>query len=270
MAAFRHRQASRYFLVFFLGALLLWGCGPKQVPLSGPVRQQAEQALHKVRARKCPLRLDGDLTLRWRFLTRKSTLRAMVQLASPDRIRLTIADPLGRPGFILVSSDEEFRAVVVPEGKAYVGSTNSQIREQYLPLALRSKDLFAWLGGGLPAGRMHLHGIFTQENMAGIWYELSFEGDENRVRHKILLDTDRSVIRQHLLIGENGEQLCGVTYSDFRPLGECLWPFALTLQSNGPTGEITLRYTRLNPVADFPEQTFQLNFPPSFTVERVE
>ncbi len=248
--------------------VLLAGCAgrlPPATPLAAGDEPLARERLDRFLARSCPGGLDADVTLSWQGYGNHRAVAATLQAGRPGLLRLAVNDPLGRPLLLVVTDGRRFTLVDVTAREATVGPVDSPFWRRYVPAAVHGRDLFAWLTGLLPAGRMEVLAVLRSVDNSDYWFVLD-HGDT--LRHRVRLDPERLLVREHMVLDSGGRILLDVVYTYGRADGPCPLPSSLQVTGRDLSGTFTLVLDRVYSRKTVAETAFRLRLPPHYTVHR--
>ncbi len=251
-----------------LGLVLLAGCAgrlPPAAPLAPAEEPQARALLDRFLARTCPQALDADVTLAWQGYGNQRAVAATLQARQPGRLRLAVNDPLGRPLLLLVTDGRRFTLVDVTRKEANAGPLDSAFWRQYVPAAVHGRDLFAWLTGLLPAGRMEIRSVLRSTENSDYWFVLDY-GDG--ILHRVRLDPERLLVREHLLLDAGDRMILEAVYTYGGPEDPCPLPATIRITGHDLKGAFSLAVDRVYTRKSVAETAFRVNLPPHFTIHR--
>ncbi|PIE57010.1 MAG: hypothetical protein CSA34_01530 [Desulfobulbus propionicus] len=169
------------------------GCAipPSVLTLTPEEAGEARDLLTRFTTLERPVALDADVHLSWETLTGTQSVDATVQAVLPDKLRLSLLDPLGRPFFILASDGTTYRALDISEAIIHTGTVASGSWQEYFPVDIPAELLVSTMLGTLcqeqteltPAGR---------DQAGNYWYDGRSSGQDVRVlldRHSARLKT---------------------------------------------------------------------------------
>ncbi len=256
-------------LLLLFCLVLLPACAtrlPPATPLTGGDEQPGRELLARFLAASCPGGLDADVTLAWQGYGNHRQVAAVLQAQTPGLVRLSVNDPLGRPLLLLVIDGRRFTLVDVSREQATIGSMDSSFWHQYMPAAVRGRDLFAWLTGRLPAGPMQVIEVLRSTENSDYWFVLDY-GDG--LRHRVRIDPQRLLLRDHLLLDARGRVVLDViyTYGQDRD-GACPLPLSLEATGRDLSGSFSLAVDRVYSRGNVADSVFRLHLPPHYSVDR--
>jgi hypothetical protein len=163
---------------------------------------------------------------------------------APDRLRLELIDPVGRPRLIFTSSGRkpgtigQMGLLVHSEGKFYVGDASPRNLGRVLPLGLGLPEVFTLLAGGTPLIR-HTYG--RVDWLAGPGqYRLRLGGDPGGMYQVLwFAGPDLNLVRSEVL-DKKSQVLFRAVFSDFRPVGQQRFPMHLVMSV--PSGKVLVEF----------------------------
>jgi outer membrane lipoprotein-sorting protein len=176
----------------------------------------------------------------------KGTARQAVAVDAPDRFRLELFSPIGIVS--LVTTDGHNLAAYFPQDKVlYRGAATPTNTARFIQLALSASEITGLLLGLPVLPDQREAGVVRFDEDAG-WYRLDLPLTEGDVQ---TLAFDQKTLR---LLGwevRNGEGavLARVTLSDYRPVRNQEFPFAIELSDKQGKQEAAITYEQveLNP-----------------------
>ncbi len=256
-------------LLLLLCLVLVPACAtrlPPATPLTGRDEQPGREVLARFLAASCPGGLDADVTLAWQGYGNHRQVAAVLQAQTPGLVRLSVNDPLGRPLLLLVTDGRRFTLVDVPREQATVGPVDSSFWHQYMPAAVRGRDLFAWLTGRLPAGPVRVCSVLRSTENSDYWFVLDYD---DGLRHRVRIDPERLLLRDHLLLDTRDRVVLDVmyTYGQDRA-GKCPLPASLEASGRDLSGTFSLAVDRVYSRKPVAATLFRLQLPSHFSIEK--
>lgn len=113
-----------------------------------PSPAQAIQRLEERRQAVRSLVLQGEISLSG--AQGEFSGEALIQGQYPDRLRVEVSGPFGRPVLSLISNGAWLIAVDYQAGRAYAGRASRRNLARFLGLALSLREVYALLSGAVP------------------------------------------------------------------------------------------------------------------------
>ena len=263
--------------------LLSGGCAtlPATRPLAELQQQQVVAQFQEAMARQqdCPCCLDAQVRLSLKSLVQNGTISGFVQAKAPSFLKFTGLNPLGQPMLFLVTDGTFFRYVSVPEGKGYEGLVTAAAFKKYAPPGFDPAHGFYWLAGRLAPEKPRIFSVAQDpEEQSLFWLELAYAVDDfegKPLRHHVLFDPARQVIRRHLVADADGRIMVDVRYDDYAKPSEggsdnCRLPGLITIHANHNGALMELTLGDWLPDADFSAGDFRVDLPLGFQLVPVE
>ncbi len=226
--------------------------------------------------------LDVDVSVSGWFNDHTGKLSGYLQGMEPGYLKFIALNPLGQPILILLTNGKIFKFLNVPEGKAYVGSVNSETFKKFAPPGFDPEFSYYWLIGRLPPGDFEILNVRRDREQDVYWLQIRYE--QPGLESMILFDPEELVLRRHILMSDSGDHLVDLVYKDYQPgyvrekqlsdsdqelivslySGEklCKIPTKLTVSSSlGAEKRIDLKLFSFIPEAEFSPVDFELEIP---------
>ncbi len=209
-----------------LGACATLPGGPQIGVLPSPA--QAIQRLEDRRRAVRSLVLQGEISLRGS--RGESSGEALIQGQYPDRLRVEVSGPFGRPVLSLISNGAWLIAVDYQAGRAYAGRASRRNLARFLGLALSLREVYALLSGSVPLLARPEHSRLTPGPEPG-QATLHLLGAGGSLAQKIVFALrDYTVLRAHLQQWGRAESL-QVRFGDFSSTPQGLRiPYRISVQ----------------------------------------
>ena len=224
---------------------------------------------HEFARLNCGRELDADLSLEFTLLGRVTHARGMILAAPPALLRYTTLDPLDRPLNILVTDGRSYTLVDNQEGRAVTGPVGAGPWGEYLPGAIRARDLPPLLTGRVTGDRVSVDAVRGDpDSPSTAWL---IQEPVNGVSQVIGFDRDRGVLLQHRYLDGDGSALLDVRYREYEQDGSgCLRPKQVEVRGASVRGTLVIRYDRFYPTTEMDPARFRLRIPDHYTVRTVE
>ena len=280
-----------FLLVSAVPLLLLQGCA-RSVLQTYPVSEQETQFAasaftrytHYQDACACCLdaEVDAAVSVSGWFSNHTGKLSGYLQAMEPGYIKFVALNPLGQPILILLTNGKTFKSLNVLEGKAYIGSVNSETFRKFAPSGFDPDFSYYWLTGRLPPGDIDILKVRRDKEQNGYWLQVRY--GQSGLDNMILFDPEEFVVLRHIIMSARGDHLVDVVYEDYQPghvrekhladrgqemIGSsdfneelCKIPTKLSVSSNsGAEKKIDLKLFSFIPDAEFSPDDFQLEIP---------
>ena len=160
--------------------------------------------------------VDAAVSVSGWFSNHTGKLTGYLQAMEPGNIKFVGINPLGQPILIFVTTGKIFKILNVLEGKAYIGSSNSETFKKFAPSGFDPEFSYYWLTGRLPPGDIDILKVSRDKEQNGYWLQ---------VRHvqfgldsMILFDPEESVVLRHIIMSDRGDHLVDLVYGDYQPV----------------------------------------------------
>jgi len=223
--------------------------------------------------------LDAEAAVTVQAWFRSGVINGYLQAQSPAELKFVGLDPLGRPLLALVTDGDSFRLAQVAEAKIYEGNTAAAGFRRYLPAGIDPAALFAWLTGHPPLERAAINEVIRDHEGRGYWLDLTDYGsardDSPSPRLRVLFAPESGLIRQVLLLDQEGRPKAEIGYHDYRSLATPDGPSRLlphrleVISRQGRNGTIAVTLAEPSATCRFAAEEFRLRVPPGFELVQV-
>jgi hypothetical protein len=284
--------ALLYHIIFAVLLLLLQGCARpvlQTLPASEDEIQFAASAFksYKILQEECACCLDAEvdavLSVSGRFSnnhTRK--LSGYLQAMEPGYIKFVALNPLGQPFLILLTNGKIFKSINVLEGKAYLGSVNSETFKKIVPPGFDPGFSYYWLTGRLVPGDVEIVKVRRDRKQNGYWLQIRYE--QSGTESMILFNPEESLVLRQIVMSASGDYLVDLVYGEYQArhmkekgVGDraseitgstdsreelCKIPTKLSVSSSvGAEKKIDLEFFSIIPDTEFSPDDFVLEIP---------
>jgi hypothetical protein len=223
---------------------------------------------------RCCLDAEVDATLSvsgW-FSNHTDKLSGYLQARESGNIKFVALNPLGQPVLILMTNGKVFKSLNIFQGKAYVGSTDSETFRKFVPPGIHPELAYYWLTGGIPLQDMEIKEIGRDRDDNGYWLQIQYK--ESELNSLILFDPVNLVVLRHIFINNNGDHLVDLEYGEYpseKPDMEfCRFPREIRISStSGTNKEMTLKLYAIIPDAEFSAEDLDIEIPENFELHFV-
>jgi len=226
--------------------------------------------------------IDVDVSVSGWFSNHTGKLSGYLQSMEPGYIKFVALNPLGQPILILLTNGEIFKFLNVLEGKAYMGSVNSETFKKIAPPGFDPEFSYYWLTGRLPPGDFEILKVRRDKEQDAYWLQIRYE--EPGLESMILFDPKELVLLRHIIMSDRGDHLVDLAYEDYQPghvreklssnsdqeiivsiySGKklCKIPAKISVSSNsGAEKRIDIKLFSFIPEAEFSPGDFELEIP---------
>ena len=290
----RFSSGALLHLLFLLSVslLLLQGCA-RPVLQTYPASEQEAQLTASAFTRyqkiyqdecACCLDAEADATVSvsgW-FSNHTGKLSGYLQAMEPGYIKFVALNPLGQPIFIFLTNGKFFKGLNILEGRAYMGSVNSEIFKKFAPPGFDPGFTYYWLTGKLPPGDIEILKVRRDKEHNGYWLQVRHE--QSGIDRMILFDPEEFVILRHIIMSDRGDHVVDLLYEGYQPgyvrekqlaakdqgmIGSsdlkeklCKIPTKIRVSSNsGAEKRIDLKLFSFIPGTEFSPDDFELEIP---------
>ncbi|MBM4287451.1 MAG: DUF4292 domain-containing protein [Deltaproteobacteria bacterium] len=256
MKACHHQKPG---LVLCLCLLCLAACARLPAPPPGdrPVVRSAQDLLQQLEARAEDIqsfRARGHVAVV--SPQRSFSGNALLTKQKPDQIRVDVVNFWGHPVVAFITSDQEIKFMVYPEGKLYRGPATTTNLARFIPLLVSLEDFMAFLTGGI-AFEHYGDPLLTEAKTADFYYlELSSRLRDERVRLTVEAQTLNIVAAQWQ--DSQGQDLLQAEFGQFITQGQISGPREVTLSSGDRNTQLRVRYRDLTYNAPLSPGAFEL------------
>jgi len=232
----------------------------------------------------CCLDAEADATVSvsgW-FSNHAGKFSGYLQAMEPGYIKFVALNPLGQPIFIFLTNGKFFKGLNVLEGRAYMGSVNSETFKKFAPPGFDPGFSYYWLTGKLPPGDIEILEVRRDKEHNGYWLQVRHE--QSTIDHMILFDPEEFVILRHIIMSDRGDHVVDLLYEGYQPgylrekqlaardqgmIGSsdlkeklCKIPTKIRVSSNsGAEKRIDLKLFSFIPGTEFSPDDFELEIP---------
>ena len=284
--------ALLYHIIFAVLLLLLQGCARpilQTLPASEDEIQFAASAFtsYKILQDECACCLDAEVDAAlsvsgWFSNNHTRKLSGYLQAMEPGYIKFVALNPLGQPFLILLTNGKIFKSVNVLEGKAYLGSVNSETFKKFVPPGFDPGFSYYWLTGRLVPGDVEILKVRGDRKQNGYWLQIRYE--QSGTESMILFNPEESVVLRQIVMSASGDYLVDLVYGEYQArhmkekgVGDraseitgstdsreelCKIPTKLSVSSSvGAEKKIDLELFSIIPDAEFSPDDFVLEIP---------
>jgi len=283
--------ALLYHIIFAVLLLLLQGCARpvlQTLPASEDEIQFVASAFtsYKILQDECACCLDAEadaaLSVSGWFSNHTGKLSGYLQAMEPGYIKFVALNPLGQPFLILLTNGKNFKSVNVLEGKAYLGSVNSETFKKIVPPGFDPGFSYYWLTGRLVPGDVEILKVRRDRKQNGYWLQIRYE--QSGTESMILFNPEESVVLRQIVMSASGDYLVDLVYGEYQArhmkekgVGDrateitgstdsreelCKIPTKLSVSSSvGAEKKIDLELFSIIPDAEFSPDDFGLEIP---------
>ncbi|MEN8232380.1 MAG: hypothetical protein ABFR35_06825 [Thermodesulfobacteriota bacterium] len=165
----------------------------------------------------CCLDAEADATVSvsgW-FSNHTGKLSGYLQAMEPGYIKFVALNPLGQPIFIFLTNGIFFKGLNVLEGRAYMGSVNSETFKKFAPPGFDPGFSYFWLTGKLPPGDIEILKVRRDKEQNGYWLQVRY--GQSEIDSMILFDPEEFVVLRHIVLNNRGDHLLDLVYGDYQP-----------------------------------------------------
>lgn len=226
---------------------------------AGSVSVEAEAVLSRLRDQPAPISWEAQGVLVAEAPGEYYRMEFRLLARGPQALRLELFDPFGRPAYYLAVNRGQVRAVNPRQQKAF------PVNPAVLAGALTAQTGFTLEQAlGLLWGRIPLVS-FPPEQIT-----LAPDPEEKSLKLALGEKPDQIVwvtrepfrATGSLLQPKGGTGPVRVRFSDFTELKGSYWPREIRVREEVEEKQVTIRYDRIVPREDFPEDTFDIALPP--------
>jgi len=226
--------------------------------------------------------VDAAVSVSGWFSNHTGKLSGYLQAMEPGNIKFVALNPLGQPILILLTNGRVFKILNVLEGKAYIGSVNSETFKKFAPPGFDPEFSYYWLTGRFPPGDIDILKVRRDKEQNGYWLQVRHE--QSDIDSMILFEPEESVVLRQIILSDRGDHLVDLVYEDHQPgyvekkhLAEsdqekidtvdsgkerCKIPTKISFSSNsGAEKKIDMRLFSFIPGAEFSPDDFELEIP---------
>ena len=164
----------------------------------------------------CCLDAEADATVSvsgW-FSNRTGKLSGYLQAMEPGYIKFVALNPLGQPFLILLTNGKIFKSVNVLEGKAYLGSVNSETFKKIVPPGFDPGFSYYWLTGRLVPGDVEILKVSRDRKQKGYWLQIRYE--QSGTESMILFNPEESIVLRQIVMSASGDYLVDLVYGEYQ------------------------------------------------------
>jgi hypothetical protein len=280
-------------LIFLLAVPLffLQGC-TRSLLQTYPATEQESQLAASAFTRythyqdECACCLDAEIDVAvsvsgW-FSNHTGNFSGYLQAMEPGYIKFVALNPLGQPILILLTNGRMFKSLNVLEGKAYIGSVNSETFKKFAPAGFDPELSYYWLTGRVPPGDIEILEVKRDKEQNGYWLQVRY--GQSEIDNLILFDPEEFVVLRHIVMSDRGDHLLDLSYGDHLPgdlrgkymagkdremIGStdlikeiCKVPTKINVFSNaGGEKKVDIKFFSFIPEAEFSPDDFVLEIP---------
>lgn len=226
------------------------------------------------RQRGCGSCLDANITVTFNSFLQSGTVSGYFQTKSPSSIKFVGENPFGQPIIIFTTDGKKFSYATVLEQKVYEGDVTSSAYKKYAPTGFKPDLGFYWFVGRMLPVQPMILGVGRQKEGENYWIKLS--GEQENVFNLVLYDSEKQVVRRHILVDDRNKALLDVRYNGFskptNAVGEniCMLPDNIVVKSSGHRASLEVHFRDWLEHAAFPDNDFELFSPSSFQKIKVK
>lgn len=280
-------------LIFFLLITLpvLQGCATHMQTY--PASQHEEQITRAAFERylkkyedECSCCIDAEVDVRlsvsgW-FNDHTANLSGYLQAMEPGFIKFVALNPLGQPILVLSTNGIIFKSFNILEGKAYIGSAESETFRKFAPPGFEPQFFYYWLSGRQPPGAIEILDVRRDRMQNAYWLKIRYE--DSGQNSLVLFDPETLVVLKQIFINGKGDHVAELSYEEFRAehvevkgfgdkgqegddrgvsgINICNMPTKLIVSSSvGSDKRIELKFFSYIPNAEFSSDEFELEIP---------
>ena len=291
------RRLSGFALLSFIFLLsvplfFLQGCAKPVLQISPASEQEIQFAAlsftryMQINRDECTCCLDAEVDAAvsvsgW-FSNHTGKLSGYLQAMEPGNIKFVGINPLGQPILVFLTTGKIFKILNVLEGKAYIGSSNSETFKKFAPSGFDPEFSYYWLTGRLPPGDIDILNVSRDKEQNGYWLQVRHV--QSGLNSMILFDPEEPVVLRHIIMSDRGDHLVDLVYGDYQPVygrekhstesdremsdsvdagkRRCKIPTKISFSSNsGAEKKIDLKLFSFIPGAEFSPDAFELEIP---------
>ena len=266
---------GRFFPVAVLGAFcfiipLLPCCTHLKTPLSKPPQQSCsvQEILLKVRETGAPRGLKGVAKIKVKTADEKFSVKELIVAQRPDLLRLETLSPLGHPQFFAVANGEALYLFAPSENTFYYGTTSPQHMSSFIPLNLSLENVVPLILGGV-----HLIEYDTEHmgcQVLGDHYSVQLWAEDENTRQVLTVDLENLTVMASEIYHNREELYFSAQYEDYEMTGEVLFPKKITVFMPHDNTTVTIKYKRLEFLAEIDPAEFMLTAPPGAEVVHLQ
>ena len=159
--------------------------------------------------------VDAEVSVSGWFSNHTGKLSGYLQAMEPGNIKFVGINPLGQPVLIFLTTGKIFKILNVLEGKAYIGSSNSETFKKFAPSGFDPEFSYYWLTGKLPPGDIDILKVSLDKEQNGYWLQVRHV--QSGLDSMVLFDPEGFVVLRHIIMSDRGDYLVDLVYGDYQP-----------------------------------------------------
>ena len=190
----------------------------------------------------------------------------MMVSALPNRLRLVIYDPMGRPTLTMASDGNTLRVLDHRQKVLRAGPASRENVSRYLPLGMGLSELITLMSGGQPLEDYEPSAVTGEKELGAEIWRLDLVKNGGRMTERIWMTPPGDRIRKvELGSSENGADF-RMEYDKHREISGEVVPFHILMTNLKQNEQITISYSEVKVNPDLPDKLFTIDTPPGIRV----
>lgn len=213
--------------------------------------------------RGCSSAYDGELVATLDTPVQSTSMNGYFQILYPTYIKFVVNNPLGQPLFGVSAKGSWFQVLNIPDKTYSLVSHRSYALRNDIPMSFLGGNWFDWITGRPLAAKVKILEIRSDQEMRGTWFMIGTTDDEPRLLEHILVDVEKKLLAERVVIDQEGKPLANLLYSDWDKATGCMLPMSISISglSFGARADLAfseVKRTKLGP------KDFSLPYPRGF------